>query len=178
MSHLLFLISGNSYFKRRYWKWALSFHVYRKKGISFVSIDQDKPLSDQGPFDVVLHKVCGSLHLSFAAGKLSFFFFPLWNLMDCLLAVTGKWVAWCYSGSRTVPSDLLFLQQYLMFLSLFCRTTSKSIQKWPCLIHQVQSSVYTIDNLCSRVLLIWILQNAMVTNYFLTVAIFRVGYSY
>lgn len=33
--------------------------VYRIKGISFISIDQDKPLSEQGPFDVVLHKVCG-----------------------------------------------------------------------------------------------------------------------
>ncbi|CAH2051930.1 unnamed protein product [Thlaspi arvense] len=32
----------------------------RKKGISFVSIDQDKPLSEQGPFDVVLHKLLGN----------------------------------------------------------------------------------------------------------------------
>lgn len=29
----------------------------RNKGISFVAIDQNRPLSDQGPFDVVLHKV-------------------------------------------------------------------------------------------------------------------------
>ncbi|GFZ16855.1 inositol 1,3,4-trisphosphate 5/6-kinase family protein [Actinidia rufa] len=28
----------------------------RNKGISFVSIDRNRPLSDQGPFDVVLHK--------------------------------------------------------------------------------------------------------------------------
>ena len=27
------------------------------KGITFVAIDIDKPLSEQGPFDVVLHKV-------------------------------------------------------------------------------------------------------------------------
>lgn len=29
----------------------------RSKGILFVAIDQSKPLSDQGPFDIVLHKV-------------------------------------------------------------------------------------------------------------------------
>ncbi|KAJ8640786.1 hypothetical protein MRB53_017480 [Persea americana] len=31
----------------------------RKKGISFVAIDQNRPLSDQGPFDIVLHKLSG-----------------------------------------------------------------------------------------------------------------------
>lgn len=31
----------------------------RNKGILFVSIDQNKPLSDQGPFDIVLHKLSG-----------------------------------------------------------------------------------------------------------------------
>ncbi|CAA7399435.1 unnamed protein product [Spirodela intermedia] len=31
----------------------------RKKGISFVAIDQNRPLSDQGPFDIVLHKLLG-----------------------------------------------------------------------------------------------------------------------
>ncbi|GMI90628.1 inositol 1,3,4-trisphosphate 5/6-kinase 3 [Hibiscus trionum] len=31
----------------------------RNKGISFVPIDQNKPLSDQGPFDIVLHKMTG-----------------------------------------------------------------------------------------------------------------------
>lgn len=37
-------------------KWLL---VYgRNKGISFVAIDLKKPLLEQGPFDVVLHKVC------------------------------------------------------------------------------------------------------------------------
>jgi inositol-1,3,4-trisphosphate 5/6-kinase/inositol-tetrakisphosphate 1-kinase len=29
----------------------------RNKGILFVAIDQNKPLSEQGPFDIVLHKV-------------------------------------------------------------------------------------------------------------------------
>ncbi|KAK7840394.1 inositol-tetrakisphosphate 1-kinase 2, partial [Quercus suber] len=29
------------------------------KGIFFVAIDQSKPLSDQGPFDVVMHKLLG-----------------------------------------------------------------------------------------------------------------------
>ncbi|XP_022725207.1 inositol-tetrakisphosphate 1-kinase 3-like isoform X4 [Durio zibethinus] len=28
----------------------------RNKGISFVAIDQNRPLSDQGPFDIILHK--------------------------------------------------------------------------------------------------------------------------
>ncbi|KAI9180377.1 hypothetical protein LWI28_004231 [Acer negundo] len=31
----------------------------RKKGIVFIAIDLNKPLSDQGPFDVVLHKMSG-----------------------------------------------------------------------------------------------------------------------
>ncbi|KAL3812299.1 hypothetical protein ACJIZ3_013567 [Penstemon smallii] len=31
----------------------------RNKGIVFVAIDQSKPLSDQGPFDIVLHKLSG-----------------------------------------------------------------------------------------------------------------------
>lgn len=31
----------------------------RKKGILFVAIDQNRPLSDQGPFDIVLHKLSG-----------------------------------------------------------------------------------------------------------------------
>ncbi|KAL3351671.1 hypothetical protein AABB24_019972 [Solanum stoloniferum] len=32
----------------------------RNKGILFVAIDQSRPLSDQGPFDIVLHKLSGS----------------------------------------------------------------------------------------------------------------------
>ncbi|XP_051124297.1 inositol-tetrakisphosphate 1-kinase 3 isoform X2 [Andrographis paniculata] len=31
----------------------------RKKGILFVAIDHSKPLADQGPFDIVLHKLSG-----------------------------------------------------------------------------------------------------------------------
>ncbi|XP_022725206.1 inositol-tetrakisphosphate 1-kinase 3-like isoform X3 [Durio zibethinus] len=31
----------------------------RNKGISFVAIDQNRPLSDQGPFDIILHKLLG-----------------------------------------------------------------------------------------------------------------------
>ncbi|XP_078436588.1 inositol-tetrakisphosphate 1-kinase 4-like isoform X2 [Wolffia australiana] len=31
----------------------------RKKGISFVAIDQNRPLCEQGPFDIVLHKLSG-----------------------------------------------------------------------------------------------------------------------
>ncbi|XXG48942.1 hypothetical protein AAC387_Pa02g3259 [Persea americana] len=31
----------------------------RKKGILFVAIDQNRPLSDQGPFDIILHKLSG-----------------------------------------------------------------------------------------------------------------------
>jgi len=31
---------------------------FRRKGIFFVAIDLNRPLSEQGPFDVVLHKVC------------------------------------------------------------------------------------------------------------------------
>ncbi|KAI4339791.1 hypothetical protein MLD38_024694 [Melastoma candidum] len=33
--------------------------VARLKGIMFVPVDHDKPLSDQGPFDIVLHKLSG-----------------------------------------------------------------------------------------------------------------------
>ncbi|KAL4278960.1 hypothetical protein GQ457_03G004150 [Hibiscus cannabinus] len=31
----------------------------RKKGISFVAIDVNRPLSEQGPFDIILHKLLG-----------------------------------------------------------------------------------------------------------------------
>lgn len=34
----------------------LAHKLCRSKGILFVAIDQSKPLSDQGPFDIVLHK--------------------------------------------------------------------------------------------------------------------------
>ncbi|XP_042007691.1 inositol-tetrakisphosphate 1-kinase 3-like [Salvia splendens] len=34
-------------------------HLARNKGILFVAIDQSKPLSEQGPFDIVLHKLSG-----------------------------------------------------------------------------------------------------------------------
>lgn len=37
--------------------WIISFKSCREKGIEFVAIDQDKSLKDQGPFDIVLHKV-------------------------------------------------------------------------------------------------------------------------
>lgn len=37
----------------------------RNKGIFFVAIDRSRPLSDQGPFDVVLHKV----RVDFSIGK-------------------------------------------------------------------------------------------------------------
>ncbi|CAO2817734.1 unnamed protein product [Amaranthus hypochondriacus] len=33
--------------------------IARRKGITFVAIDIDKPLSEQGPFDIVLHKLIG-----------------------------------------------------------------------------------------------------------------------
>jgi len=32
-------------------------HLFRKKGIHFVSIDETRPLSEQGPFDIILHKL-------------------------------------------------------------------------------------------------------------------------
>ncbi|XP_022725205.1 inositol-tetrakisphosphate 1-kinase 3-like isoform X2 [Durio zibethinus] len=35
----------------------------RNKGISFVAIDQNRPLSDQGPFDIILHKEMGKFDL-------------------------------------------------------------------------------------------------------------------
>ncbi|GAY48785.1 hypothetical protein CUMW_114430 [Citrus unshiu] len=40
------------------WSWQ-NYFLQRNKGISFVAIDQNRPLSDQGPFDVVLHKLSG-----------------------------------------------------------------------------------------------------------------------
>lgn len=33
------------------------FCLCRSKGITFVAIDTNRPLLDQGPFDIVLHKV-------------------------------------------------------------------------------------------------------------------------
>ncbi|KAK9067830.1 hypothetical protein SSX86_011941 [Deinandra increscens subsp. villosa] len=41
----------------------------RKKGIFFVAIDQTRPLSDQGPFDIVLHKVSAAYSSILLSGK-------------------------------------------------------------------------------------------------------------
>ncbi|KAG5018834.1 hypothetical protein JHK87_014689 [Glycine soja] len=44
-------------------RFVTDFNVYefacRNKGILFVAIDHNRPLSDQGPFDIVLHKLSG-----------------------------------------------------------------------------------------------------------------------
>ncbi|PPD91388.1 hypothetical protein GOBAR_DD11680 [Gossypium barbadense] len=52
----------------------------RNKGISFVPIDQSRPLSDQGPFDIVLHKMTGRewrqiLEVGLGSRSYSFCFF-------------------------------------------------------------------------------------------------------
>ena len=41
------------------------FGFARKKGISFISIDETRPLSEQGPFDIILHKVSQILEYVF-----------------------------------------------------------------------------------------------------------------
>ncbi|KAG5543719.1 hypothetical protein RHGRI_016471 [Rhododendron griersonianum] len=41
----------------------------RNKGILFVAIDQHRPLSDQGPFDIVLHKVSTDFRPALLSGK-------------------------------------------------------------------------------------------------------------
>lgn len=52
----------------------IAFVQCRNKGILFVAIDHTRPLSDQGPFDIVLHKVSRYvyllLHLMFLCSKI------------------------------------------------------------------------------------------------------------
>ncbi len=36
-------------------------YCVRKKGINLVAIDDTRPLAEQGPFDVILHKVSRDL---------------------------------------------------------------------------------------------------------------------
>ncbi|CAL5383914.1 unnamed protein product [Camellia sinensis] len=45
----------------------------RNKGILFVAIDQNRPLSDQGPFDIVLHKLTGKEWRQILEVSLAFF---------------------------------------------------------------------------------------------------------
>lgn len=51
---------------------------YRNKGILFVAIDQNRPLSDQGPFDIVLHKVWKDFSFPWTV---SFPFFFVWLIL-------------------------------------------------------------------------------------------------
>lgn len=48
-------------------------HSCRNKGILFVAIDHNRPLSDQGPFDIVLHKVIVIPALDFLVHSLLLF---------------------------------------------------------------------------------------------------------
>lgn len=87
-------------------KWLL---VYRRnKGISFVAIDLKKPLLEQGPFDVILHKVCG---ISFIVLSLPLMFksHPVWMVMPhlCLTDLFLKNYFVC--AICVTLSDILFV---------------------------------------------------------------------
>lgn len=49
--------NASNYFSTQF---SNNFHGCRNMGIFFIAIDLNRPLSDQGPFDVVLHKVSGN----------------------------------------------------------------------------------------------------------------------
>jgi len=50
----------------------------RKKGITFVAIDRNRPLDEQGPFDIVLDKVSSVRPFAF-----DFFFFSASYRFSC-----------------------------------------------------------------------------------------------
>ncbi|KAK4476962.1 hypothetical protein RD792_016132 [Penstemon davidsonii] len=61
----------------------------RSKGIQFVSIDLKKPLSEQGPFDIVLHKSAGKegsqVIENTKIGNLGVYIFVAWNELSVQL---------------------------------------------------------------------------------------------
>ena len=54
------------------------FDMFRDKGITFVAIDCNWPLVEQGPFHVILHKVI-ALYLSFPYGFFVWFMINSWS---------------------------------------------------------------------------------------------------
>lgn len=83
-------------------------HVYcRNKGIFFVAIDLNKPMLEQGPFDVVLHKVC----------EISFVVFSL-SSMDKIHHVCVFFLLSIYGYAAFVAGGLTFLRAIVSMLSV------------------------------------------------------------
>jgi inositol-1,3,4-trisphosphate 5/6-kinase/inositol-tetrakisphosphate 1-kinase len=62
----------------------------RRKGIFFVAIDLNRPLSEQGPFDVVLHKLLGKeWEEVIEVWKTDYFSYMFLVLVSCLKMVTN-----------------------------------------------------------------------------------------
>jgi hypothetical protein len=63
---------------------------FRRKGIFFVAIDLNRPLSEQGPFDVVLHKLLGKeWEEVIEVWKTDYFSYMFLVLVSCLKMVTN-----------------------------------------------------------------------------------------
>lgn len=77
--------------------------VFRKKGIVFVAIDQSRPLSEQGPFDIVLHKVGAFL----VPSLLCFCFYPL-QLYIVLFILASVCNGYLYFLLIVVPNIVIF----------------------------------------------------------------------
>ena len=89
-----FFFDGCALDDRSFILWCLKFpqccltcsYLYcRTKGIKFVCIDVNRPLSDQGPFDVVLHKVSDD-----------FYFETLWLFYLWMYLFVVKLLLWFY----------------------------------------------------------------------------------
>jgi hypothetical protein len=91
----------------------------RKKGILFVAIDHKRPLSDQGPFDIVLHKVSQYGHS---------YILQVWRSLKTLSNITI-----CYFFLQLTGKGW---QQLLeVGYTVFAKTTSKISPEEACLIH-------------------------------------------
>jgi hypothetical protein len=88
-------------------------HLFRKKDIHFVSIDETRPLSEQGPFDIILHKV---RNLVFLLRWHCSFGYLLSSYIDYIqMHLSGP-----YLLDNSLMSCILFFRTCLHTLCSFC----------------------------------------------------------
>ncbi|KAG1341856.1 putative Inositol-tetrakisphosphate 1-kinase 2 [Cocos nucifera] len=87
----------------------------RKKGILFVAIDQSRPLSEQGPFDIVLHKDFGRKHPEVTVLDPPDAIRHLHNRQSMLEGVADLNLSDCY-GKVDVPRQVVITKDPLSIL--------------------------------------------------------------
>lgn len=104
----------------------------RNKGISFVAIDQNRPLSDQGPFDVVLHKV--GVDLFFMETPTNIFFKNHFLLNFFFSRFVGGWHYSCdfefVSVLRYAYFFCLYLEYVFKIWNIWWTLYFSSCQEW------------------------------------------------